>query len=95
MDVFLTSPWIPAEWIRAHGLPARGIWSGADFQHGTWPLSAGLCAFAEAAVRLAEARTDSAVIFSTACDQISKGQIKLFSTMFWSVMSGLARDNPT
>ncbi len=73
MDVFLTSPWIPAEWIRAHGLPARGIWSGADFQHGTWPLSAGLCAFAEAAVRLAEARTDSAVIFSTACDQMRRG----------------------
>jgi len=73
MDVFLTSPWIPAEWIRAHGLQPRGIWSAEHFQPGTWPLAAGVCAFAEAAVRFAEARTDSAVIFSTACDQLRRG----------------------
>jgi hypothetical protein len=73
MDVFLTSPWIPAEWIRAHGLQPRGIWSAETFQHGPWPLSAGVCAFAEAAVRFAEARTNSAVIFSTACDQLRRG----------------------
>jgi 2-hydroxyglutaryl-CoA dehydratase, D-component len=73
MDVFLTSPWIPAEWIRAHGLTPRGIWSAENFQHGAWPLSAGVCAFAEAAVRFAEVRTDSAVIFSTGCDQMRRG----------------------
>jgi benzoyl-CoA reductase/2-hydroxyglutaryl-CoA dehydratase subunit BcrC/BadD/HgdB len=73
MDVFLTSPWIPAEWIRAHGLQPRGIWSAEHFQPGTWPLAAGVCPFAEAAVRFAEARTDSAVIFSTACDQLRRG----------------------
>ncbi len=73
MDVFLTSPWIPAEWIRAHGLQPRGIWSAENFQPGLWPLCAGECAFAEAAVRFAEARTDCAVIFSTACDQLRRG----------------------
>ena len=73
MDVFLTSPWIPAEWIRAHGLQPRGIWSAENFQPGASPLSAGVCAFAEAAVRFAEARSDSAVIFSTACDQLRRG----------------------
>lgn len=73
MDVFLTSPWIPAEWIRAHRLQPRGIWSAEHFQPGMWPLAAGVCAFAEAAVRVAEARTDSAVIFSTACDQLRRG----------------------
>ena len=72
-DVFLTSPWIPAEWIRAHGLQPRGVWSAENFQLGAWPLSAGLCAFAEAAVRFAESRTDAAVIFSTACDQMRRG----------------------
>ena len=72
-DVFLTSPWIPSEWIRAHGLQPRGVWSAEDFRLGAWPLSAGVCAFAEAAVRFAEARTDSAVIFSTACDQMRRG----------------------
>ncbi|MGA2175923.1 MAG: 2-hydroxyacyl-CoA dehydratase family protein [Verrucomicrobiota bacterium] len=73
MDVFLTSPWIPAEWIRAHGLQPRGLWAAENLQGGAWPLSAGDCAFAEAVVRFAEARTDSAVIFSTACDQLRRG----------------------
>ncbi|MGA2543090.1 MAG: 2-hydroxyacyl-CoA dehydratase family protein [Verrucomicrobiota bacterium] len=73
MDVFLTSPWIPAEWIRAHGLQPRGLWSAENFPDGAWPLSAGVCAFAEAAVRFAEARTDDTVIFSTACDQLRRG----------------------
>jgi hypothetical protein len=73
MDVFLTSPWIPAEWIKAHGLQPRGIWTAENFQHGPEPLSAGICAFAEAAVRFARAGTDSAVIFSTACDQMRRG----------------------
>ena len=73
MNVFFTSPWIPAEWVRAHGLQPRGIWSAENFQCGAWPLSAGVCAFAEAAVRFAETRTDSAVIFSTACDQMRRG----------------------
>jgi hypothetical protein len=73
MDVFLTSPWIPPEWIRAHGLQPHGIWSAEHFQPGTWPLSGGVCPFAETVVRFAEARTDSAVIFSTACDQLRRG----------------------
>jgi hypothetical protein len=73
MDVFLASPWIPAEWIRAHGLQPRGLGSVENFQLGAWPLSAGVCAFAEAAVRFAGAQTDSAVIFSTACDQMRRG----------------------
>jgi hypothetical protein len=73
MDVFLTSPWIPSEWIRAHGLQPRGLWSAENFQRVAWPLSAGVCAFAEAVVRFAESQTDSAVIFSTACDQMRRG----------------------
>ncbi len=73
MDVFLTSPWIPAEWIRAHGLQPRGIGSADNFPAGPWPLSAGVCAFADATIRFAETRTDSAVIFSTACDQLRRG----------------------
>jgi hypothetical protein len=72
MEVFLTSPWIPAEWVRAHGLPAHGIWSEEHFTRGARTLSAGVCAFGEAAVGLAEARPDSAVIFSTACDQMRR-----------------------
>jgi benzoyl-CoA reductase/2-hydroxyglutaryl-CoA dehydratase subunit BcrC/BadD/HgdB len=73
MEAFLASPWIPAEWIRAHGLQPRGIWSAEEFQPGAWPIAAGVCAFAEAAVRFAGMRPDAAVIFSTACDQLRRG----------------------
>jgi benzoyl-CoA reductase/2-hydroxyglutaryl-CoA dehydratase subunit BcrC/BadD/HgdB len=73
MDVFLTSPWIPAEWIRAHGLTPRGLWSLPDFQPGAGAIAAGVCALAEAAVQLAAARPDAAVIFSTSCDQLRRG----------------------
>jgi len=73
VNVFFTSPWIPVEWIRAHGLMPRGIWAAENFQPGASPSSAGVCTFAEAAVRFAEANADSAVIFSTACDQMRRG----------------------
>jgi len=73
MHIFLTSPWIPAEWIAAHGLEPRGIWAEDTFCRGAMPLSAGVCAFAEAAVRFAEARRDAAVVFATTCDQLRRG----------------------
>ena len=124
MEVYLTSPWIPAEWVRAHGLPARGLGAADWFRTAGFPiggslavhpdvvgktwghplggrpagwetretadwevcgtkspgtsprgaraLSAGVCVWAEEAVRLAEARPGSAVIFSTACDQMRR-----------------------
>jgi hypothetical protein len=73
MEVFFTSPWIPAEWIKAHGLDPRGVWFRPEFGVGTFSVSAGVCAFAEAAVRLAEAQPESAMIFSTHCDQLRRG----------------------
>jgi benzoyl-CoA reductase/2-hydroxyglutaryl-CoA dehydratase subunit BcrC/BadD/HgdB len=73
MPVYLTSPWIPAEWIKAHGLEPRGIWSEESFRHNALPLSAGVCAFAEMVLRFAEAQPDSAVIFTTSCDQMRRG----------------------
>lgn len=72
MDVFLTSPWIPPEWVRAHGLQPRGIWAAENLQRLPCPLSAGVCAFAESAVRFAQSRAESAAVFSTACDQMRR-----------------------
>jgi hypothetical protein len=71
MEVFCSSPWVPPEWIKAHGLEPRGVWFARDFTR--LPLAAGVCAFAESVVRLAEAHRDSAMIFSTHCDQIRRG----------------------
>ena len=73
MRVFLTSPWIPAEWVRAHGLETRGIWFADSFRRDLPPLGAGVCAFAEDVVRFAEAQADAAVVFTTACDQLRRG----------------------
>ena len=73
MGVFCTSPWVPPEWIKAHGLEPRGVWLARDFACEPLPLSAGVCAFANAAVRLAERQGQSAVIFTTHCDQLRRG----------------------
>jgi 2-hydroxyglutaryl-CoA dehydratase, D-component len=73
MEVFFTSPWVPTEWIKAHGLEPRGIWLARDFACEPLPLAAGVCAFANAVVRLAERQAGSAVIFTTHCDQLRRG----------------------
>jgi hypothetical protein len=73
MEVFCTSPWVPPEWIKAHGLEPRGVWLAKDFACEPLSLAAGVCAFANAAVRLAERESQSAVIFTTHCDQLRRG----------------------
>jgi benzoyl-CoA reductase/2-hydroxyglutaryl-CoA dehydratase subunit BcrC/BadD/HgdB len=73
MEVYLTSPWVPAEWIKAHGLEPRGVWFAPDFLLESIPLAAGVCAFASAVVRLAETQAGSAVVFTTHCDQLRRG----------------------
>ena len=73
MEVFYTSPWVPPEWIKAHGLEPRGIWLARELAGEPPPLAAGVCAFANAAVRLAEQQAGSAVVFTTHCDQLRRG----------------------
>ena len=73
MEVFYTSPWVPPEWIKAHGLEPRGIWLARDFACAPQPLAAGVCAFANATVHLAERQPGAAVIFTTHCDQLRRG----------------------
>jgi hypothetical protein len=73
MRVCLTSPWIPAEWIRAHGLKPHALWAEHPPGCGPQALSAGICAFADEAVRFAETHPTDAVIFTTACDQMRRG----------------------
>jgi benzoyl-CoA reductase/2-hydroxyglutaryl-CoA dehydratase subunit BcrC/BadD/HgdB len=73
MDVYLTSPWVPPEWIKAHGLVPRGIWCAPGFAFDTSPLTAGVCAFAQATVRLAQSQIASAFVFTSNCDQLRRG----------------------
>jgi hypothetical protein len=70
VEVFFASPWIPAEWIKAHGLTPRGVWP-ADSEH-PLPVTAGVCAFAQSFLSFAENHPDAAIIFTTTCDQMRR-----------------------
>ncbi|HTY86844.1 MAG TPA: 2-hydroxyacyl-CoA dehydratase family protein [Candidatus Acidoferrum sp.] len=72
MNVYYSSPWIPAEWIQAHGFEPRGAWAAEDFGRGALPLAAGVCAFSEAVLRFAETHSEAAMIFTTTCDQLRR-----------------------
>lgn len=72
MQVFYSSPWIPAEWIEAHGLEPRGVWGAEDFGQGALAFSAGVCAFAGAMARFVQTHRDSAAVFATTCDQMRR-----------------------
>jgi benzoyl-CoA reductase/2-hydroxyglutaryl-CoA dehydratase subunit BcrC/BadD/HgdB len=71
-EVFLASPWIPPEWVRAHGLRPRALWLAPNFAQPAAPLPAGVCAFAEATLQFAKAHSETAVVFSSACDQLRR-----------------------
>jgi len=70
LEVIVTSPWVPREWVQAHGLEPRGVW----LQKQPRPVAApeGVCAFAQAMASLAEAHPKSAAVFTTACDQMRR-----------------------
>ncbi|HWH71082.1 MAG TPA: hypothetical protein VNT26_16970, partial [Candidatus Sulfotelmatobacter sp.] len=80
MQVFLSSPWLPAEWIGAHGLTPRGVWSLEGLSGEDLGLGAGVCAFANALERWAAAHPEEAFIFSTHCDQLRRGFDSLVET---------------
>jgi len=69
--VAYSSPWVPPEWVAAHGLrPERVIPPRAE---GFWSGIAGMCPFA-AAFACHAARTDrvGGVVFATSCDQMRR-----------------------
>lgn len=69
--VIYTCPFVPAEWIKAHGLiPSRFIPKSVDGPVGSAP---GLCPFALAFINAAVAQKDVAsVITTTSCDQMRR-----------------------
>jgi benzoyl-CoA reductase/2-hydroxyglutaryl-CoA dehydratase subunit BcrC/BadD/HgdB len=69
VDVFCTSPWVPPEWIAAHGLRPRGIWNTARLRSGAVPE--GACAFACAVYELARG-SGAHFVWTTACDQMRR-----------------------
>jgi benzoyl-CoA reductase/2-hydroxyglutaryl-CoA dehydratase subunit BcrC/BadD/HgdB len=70
LELLVTSPWVPVEWIEAHGLAPRGVWSLPC--HSPGAVTEGVCAFAERARRLTEIHPETPVLFTTACDQMRR-----------------------
>jgi benzoyl-CoA reductase/2-hydroxyglutaryl-CoA dehydratase subunit BcrC/BadD/HgdB len=70
MKVYLTSPWVPPEWIQAYQLEPCGIWT----QEAALEVvpAAGVCAYAEMVVRWAEKETPAPFVFTTHCDQLRR-----------------------
>ncbi len=69
-EVIHASPWIPAEWIEAHGLRARRIRPRLELEAGGPGAVAGLCPFARALAHEALAAGEDAIfVMTTACDQ--------------------------
>lgn len=72
MRVYSTSAWIPPEWVRAHELEYHGVGLGGGLGGAGSALRAGQCAFAQAALSLAEREAEAAFVFSTHCDQLRR-----------------------
>jgi len=72
MEVYLASPWIPREWVEAHGLTPRGLFSAPDCDAVIPRVFEGVCSFAQRNLEFARAREGSAVVFSSACDQMRR-----------------------
>ncbi|HOW66543.1 MAG TPA: 2-hydroxyacyl-CoA dehydratase family protein [Candidatus Paceibacterota bacterium] len=70
MKIFYSSPWVPAEWIKAHGFEPHGIWSAAADPTITKPE--GVCAFAQQFPAFLKTFPHTALILTTACDQMRR-----------------------
>lgn len=67
--VLYVSPFIPAEWIAAHGMTPSRIVPAADSHAG---LPEGVCAWARNFAAAVEREPDAAAIFTTTCDQMRR-----------------------
>jgi len=71
--VAYTCPFVPAEWIKAHGLEPSRIVPGRLGHGGPMEAAAGLCSFARALLNDLAGRPDGvAAVFTTACDQMRR-----------------------
>jgi len=70
--VAYTCPFVPAEWITAHGLEPRPIRPRPG--HGCRQMASGLgiCPFAQAFIAEAASGEHGAVVFTTTCDQMRR-----------------------
>lgn len=81
MQVLTTSPWIPREWLQAHGFEPRVAWglacvsgpgSASGVRHLSEGLGQGVCAFAQHCVDAARQHPAMPMIMDSSCDQLRR-----------------------
>ena len=77
MEVIVGSPWIPLEWVLAHGLRPRVLES---FASSPIQIRAGVCAFADSAETALAGPQHRAAILTTSCDQLRRTADRLIET---------------
>ena len=71
--IYYTSPFVPAEWITAHGLQPVKIQPGLSSSHQQFDGLPGICAYAKRyAGDIINVSDAAAVIFATTCDQMRR-----------------------
>ena len=71
-DVLIGSPFIPREWVAAHGLRPRVWFSAPPREIRSDRSFMGVCAYAEALLHTALTEPSPAVVFATTCDQMRR-----------------------
>jgi hypothetical protein len=67
-----SSPFIPPEWIAAHGLRSRRLVPRAPVAHGPSRVREGVCCFAHAYTLDAAGLDDAGIVFTTTCDPMRR-----------------------
>jgi len=71
--VMYNCPYVPAEWIEAHGIEARRITPENSHANDGFYAGAGICAYAAAFANMAALLEDAAaIIISSTCDQMRR-----------------------
>jgi benzoyl-CoA reductase/2-hydroxyglutaryl-CoA dehydratase subunit BcrC/BadD/HgdB len=72
--VIYCDPFVPPEWIAAHGIETQRIVPRASDSNSPVHVTFGICPYARAFINEAISQTEAqAVIFTTACDQMRRG----------------------
>ena len=70
-----SSPFVPPEWIAAHGFTPRRVNPPTLDVDGPVPMKQGVCPFMRSMLNHASAQTDLAgIVVTTTCDQMRRGQ---------------------
>lgn len=72
VEIAYVSPFIPPEWIAAHGLMPRRLLPGGQARDAVRPVEAGVCSFAAAFANVTTEPSIAGTVFTTTCDAMRR-----------------------